>query len=170
MRREHDWGILLLFDTRVHDNREFANIDRCFGAEASVWSLGTPNGGGTSILFFKSVLILAKYVDPEGHFCRADFLWEGEEFSVFNIYAPADSAKRRKFCSEVLKDHLQKHKPNEKCFFAGDFNFVENLFFDRTSSAQGGTVGSDQWNEATEFLQLTDLFRNFHSSKEIVYF
>lgn len=65
MRREHDWGILLLSDTRVHDDREFANIDRTFGAKASVWSLGIPNGGGTSIMFFKSVLILAKYVDPE---------------------------------------------------------------------------------------------------------
>lgn len=42
-----------------------------------------------------------------------------------------------------------------------------NPFFDRTSSAQGGTVGSDQWNEATEFLQLTDLFRNFHPRKRL---
>jgi hypothetical protein len=105
--------------------------------------LGTLNGGGTAILFFKPVLIINCLTDPGGRFCRADCIWEGEEFTVFSMYAPADPSKRRRFFLDFLKSHIEKHGPSEKWFFGGDFNFVENPFFDRTSDAQGGTVGID---------------------------
>lgn len=123
--------------------------------------MGTPNGGGTTILFFKPNLIINCFTDPGGRFCRADYIWEGEEFTVFSKYAPADPSKRRRFFLEFLKSHIEKHGPSERCCFGTDFNFVENPFFDRTSDAQGGTGGIDQWADATACLQLIDLFRKF---------
>jgi exonuclease III len=164
--REHDWWVLVLSDTRIHDEREIQNVDRSLGAKYSIWTLGTPNSGGTAILFFKPVLIVNRFPDPGGRFCRAYYIWEVEEFSVFSVYAPADSSKRRRFFSDVLKSHIEKHRPSEKCFLAGDFNFVENPFFDRTSDAQGGTVGNDQWADATVCLRLTDLFRHFYPRRK----
>jgi hypothetical protein len=77
MRKLHNWGILLLSDTRIHDEREFSKIDYSLGCKDSVWSLGTPHVGGTAILLFQQVIVLAKYSDPHRHFCRIDVMWEG---------------------------------------------------------------------------------------------
>jgi exonuclease III len=165
MRRDHDWGLLLLSDTRIHDARELKNLDKSLGCKDSVWSLGTPNGGGIAILFFKPVIVTAQYSDPGGHFLRADFVWENEEFSVICIYAPADSGRRKKFFLETLKSHLERCKVHDKCIIRGNFKFVENPFYDRTSQCQGGTSGLDQWNEATDILQPKDSFRHFHPRK-----
>jgi exonuclease III len=39
MRREHDWEVLLLSDTKIDDERELQNIDKSFVAkiQSGVW-------------------------------------------------------------------------------------------------------------------------------------
>jgi exonuclease III len=145
MRKEHDWGILMMCNTRIYDEREILTTNRVFGCKEAVWSLETPNAGGTAILFLKPVLLTAKFSDPAGQYCRADFEWEGESFTLMCIYAPADPGRRKKFQCEHLKKHLESHPVKDKCFLAGDFNFVENPLLDRASAnTQGGVVGSEQ--------------------------
>jgi exonuclease III len=90
IRKEHDWGILYLSDTRIHDSREFAGLKISLGFKESVWSLGTPNVGGTAILFFIPVTIKYKYSDPFGRFTRVDYIWQEYTFSSICVYAPAN--------------------------------------------------------------------------------
>lgn len=163
IRRLQDWSVLMLSDTRIHDEREFPNIERSLRCNSSAWSLGTPHVGGCSIMFFVPVTLTKKYSDPSGHFCRADVIWEGETFSFLCIYAPADVSQRKSFFSVTLRDHLGKHPLKSKAFIAGDFNFVENPLLDRASKVSGGVGGHEQWQElfTDQQIILHDLFRNF---------
>jgi exonuclease III len=163
MCKEHDWGFLLMSDTRIHDEKEIPTVSRAFGCKDSVWSLGSPHSGGTTILLFKTVLVTARFNDPGGIFSRIDYVWEGESFSLLCIYAPADPIGRKKFFSDTFSKHLKSNPVNDRCFLGGDFNFVENPLMDRVSSnLQGGCIGLDQWYDCTKNLQLKDLFRVFN--------
>jgi exonuclease III len=119
-------------------------------------------------MFFKVVTIIKKFSDPKGNFVRADVLWEGEKFSFVSVYAPTDEVERKAFFSETLQNHFCKHPPLEKFSIAGDFNFVECPFLDRSSHNPKGTVGHDQSNDLLQNLSTPacDLFRNYHSSKK----
>jgi exonuclease III len=163
MRKEHDWGFLLMSDIRVHDEKEIVAISKSFCCKDSVWSLGSPHSGGTAILLFKSVIVTARFFDPGGNFSRVDYVWKGESFSVICISARADPVRRKRFFSETLSKHIDSHPLNDRCYIGGDFNFVENPLIDRMSSnSQGGCIGADQWNEAVKSLQMKDLFRVFN--------
>lgn len=168
MRKLHDWGVMLLSDTKVHDEREFVKVDHYFGCKQSVWSVGSPYVRCCTIMFFKTITILKKFSDPLGNFIRADVSWEGEKISFISVYAPTDDAKRKKFFSETLKKHLSKHPPLEKLFIAGDFNFVECPFLDRSYQNNRGTAGCQQWHKLFQDLAISscDLFRYFHSDKK----
>lgn len=159
MRKKHDWGFLLMSDTRIHDEKEIPAVCRSFGCKDSVWSLGSPHSGGTAILVFKPVLVTARFNDPGGNFSRIDYVWEGESFSLICIYAPADPTRRKMFFSDTFSKHLQSHPVNDRCFMGGDFNFVENPLIDRVSyNLQGGCIGLDQWNDCTEKLRFEGSF------------
>jgi hypothetical protein len=41
MRKIHKWNVLLLSDTRIHDERELPILEKSLGSTNSVWSLGT---------------------------------------------------------------------------------------------------------------------------------
>jgi hypothetical protein len=131
-----------------------------------VWSLGSPHAGGTAILFFKPVHILAKFQDPSDSFCRADFLCEGEKFSYVCIYAPADATKRNNFFSVTLPQHFSDHPLLQKCFLAGDFNFIENPLLDKSSTKYPSNTGLKEWLECTQSLNLSETFRNFYPSRK----
>jgi exonuclease III len=155
MRKTHNWSVLFLSDTRIHTEKDVSVLNKSLGCKSSPWSLGTPHVGGTAILFFQTVQMLATFSDSGGNFSRADFVWEGETFSFVCIYAPADPSKRKRFLSETLARHLQNHPLQEKRVFAGDFNFVENPQLDRKSSTNARTAGLDEWLDCTESLLLT---------------
>jgi exonuclease III len=165
MRKLYDWSIVLLADTRVHCDKELSIINQSFECKDSVWSFGTPHVGGTTILFFKPMVITLKYAHPENFFTRADVLWEGEAFSLMSLYAPAEPTRRKIFISNVLVPYLQRNPLKEKGFLEGNFNFVENPLIDRTSASQGSTLGCQEWKEVSEDLGLKDAFRNFHPRK-----
>jgi exonuclease III len=166
IKKERDWGILYLSDTRIHDDREIKGLEFSLGFRESVWSLGTPNVGGTAILFYTPVVIKDKFSDPLGRFTKVDYVRQEATFSSICIYAPASPTERKRLLSNVLMPYLQAHPPQKKCFSGGDFNFVEDPGLDRSSSNQGGSVGLDQWTSITDLLELKDLFRLFHPSKK----
>jgi exonuclease III len=56
MQMQHKWGVVLLSDTRVHDlDKEEPFLKTAWKCKQSFWSKGTPNVGGTAILFHKQV-------------------------------------------------------------------------------------------------------------------
>jgi exonuclease III len=163
MHMQHSWGILMLADTRVHDTRELSNLNRLWKCKDGFWSKGTPNVGGTAVLFYKQVLVKDTYHDCGGRFTRVDFVWEGETITVLCLYAPANHSERKALFADTLFPYLQRNNPPAESFLiGGDFNFVENPSLDRTSPNAGGIAGLTEWAELSESFELQDAFRKFH--------
>jgi exonuclease III len=134
MQMQHmKWGVALLSDIRVYDlDKEVHFLNTAWKCKQGFWSKGTPNAGGTAILFYKSVDVKFCHHDAGGRYSRVDFLWEGELFTLVCIYAPANHTDRNSFFADKLFPYLQKHPPSDKCFIGGDFNFVESPTLDRS--------------------------------------
>jgi exonuclease III len=170
MQMEHDWGIILLADTRIHDLCEVPFLNRMWKCKEGFWSKGTPNVGGTAILFYKHVVVQSSYHDAGGRWSRVDYLWKGESFFAISIYAPANASERKAFFADHLLPHLQKYPPSERCFIGGDFNFVKNPILDRSSTSSRGVAGLTEWSKISDCFSLTDVFRNFHPKKSPIHF
>jgi exonuclease III len=63
MQMHHNRGIMLLADTRVHDDREIPSLNRAWKCKEGFWSKGTPNVGGTAVLFYKLVIVQSSHHD-----------------------------------------------------------------------------------------------------------
>lgn len=166
MQMQHSWGVLMLADTRIHDTRDLTTLNKLWKCKDGFWSKGTPNVGGTAVLFYKPVVIQTTHHDASGRYTRVDFVWEGESFTMICLYAPANHSERKSFLADTLLPYLQKNPPADRCLVGGDFNFVENPLLDRTSSNSGGVAGLTEWSELSEAFQLSDAFCKFHPNKK----
>lgn len=166
MRRQHDWKVLYLSDTRLCRQEETALFEKKLGVVHGEWSLGTPHVGGTAILFFMPVNVIYSYNDPGGRFSRIDYVWQDEQFSSICVYAPAQPIARKRFLSVDLLNHLTAKPPHDQLLMAGDWNFVEQDG-DRVSSnvdPLAGKHGSEEFKSLKQLLSLKDAFRNFRPS------
>lgn len=166
MQMQHGWGVVMLADTRVVDTRDLIPLNKLWKCKDGFWSKGTPNVGGTAILFYKQVLIKSTHQDPGGRYTRVDLVWEGETFTLLCVYAPANHTERKAFFADTLLPYLQTNPPAERFVVGGDFNFVENPSLDRTSLNAGGIAGLTEWAELAESVGLLDAFRKFHPRKK----
>jgi exonuclease III len=163
MQMEHDWGIMLLADTRIHDLREVPSLNKMWKCKEGFWSKGTPNVGGTAILFYKPVVVRSYYHDAGGRFSRVDYLWEGESFSAISIYAPAN-ASERKLSLQTISFHTCKSTHLLKGASLAVISTLSKI--QSWIAAQAILVELLVLrSEISDCFSLTDVFRNFHPKK-----
>lgn len=99
-------------------------------------------------------------------FTRVDYVWEDEEYASIAVYAPAAARDRKDFLSDSLPKFLAMRPLPARSFIVGDWNFVCDPALDRRSSnVAGGQIGSEEFQDLYEELELVDLFRQYHPSK-----
>lgn len=145
--REKKFSLYFLQETHstVNDVKRWNNE---WGAKA-IWSHGSSNSKGTSILFNSNVQfsIVNSIVDTNGRFVIADILISGKTFTCINIYAPNDDCPQ--FFKEI--DTKLNQFQCDSIIFGGDFNCVLNLSLDK----KGGRMQTN-FKARTEIMNLME--------------
>jgi hypothetical protein len=95
------------------------------------------------------------FCDLEGRVICVDIDLGPSKFRFLSVYAPTEHASRKPFY-ENLSSFLSTSR---SLFIAGDFNFVENIFLDKTGSLLWGDYGKEVFLDLKRDFDIADVYR-----------
>ena len=123
---------------------------------------GTVHSKGQMILFNKNFDFQECEMSKLGdRILRVSFKFQGEDFSVINVYGPNIDKDKPAFMNE-LSGELEKTNPNSNIILCGDFNLVMNNALDIISGQPHDTRLVAQFNEFVSSEDLYDVWRLHH--------
>lgn len=155
--RQHNIDIFLCQETHCRSLVEGRVWEKEWGGRA-FWSFGFGHSLGVGILVRRNLNLenVSFYSHPSGRLVLINFLFEGCEFRVINVYAPNRGKERKRFI-----ETLDRHLMGRRCHIvAGDFTFVHNLNLDkRGGDPSSGDIGSIEMSTVCKDFMLVDVFR-----------